>query len=143
MTNATKTRSGKMKKRSSTANKNGSKWIRPTKRLRVYDRDEWCCVYCRKTVYSVALVRDQKAQPASNAEPATLDHIICRSSGKANHHESNIVTCCLSCNSQRQDKPVRAFARLIETKNNTAEEIVKRVNKLRRRVLPRLEDLDI
>jgi 5-methylcytosine-specific restriction endonuclease McrA len=94
-------------------------------------------------VYSVALVRDQKAAPAADAEPATLDHIICRSSGKANHHESNIVTCCLSCNSQRQDKPVRVFARIIETKNNPANEIVKRVTKLRRRKLPRLEDLNI
>lgn len=73
-------------------NKHGSKWIRPEKRLAIYIRDGWDCVYCR-TVFPLG--RD-----------LTLDHIVPRSLGGGND-AANLVTCCLSCNSSRQDAPLR------------------------------------
>lgn len=125
-----------------TANVHGSKWIRPLKRLRIYTRDEWRCAYCNKPVYSVALVRSQKAAPAANSEPATLDHVICRSSGRHNHSETNLVTCCLTCNSRRQDRAVAVFAREIEAGGgDKAEVIVKRIRRQRRRQLPQIDDV--
>jgi len=131
-----------MTSRTRTANGgHGSKWIRAEKRLRVYQRDGWRCGYCERRVYSVALVRDQRARPPRGAEPATLDHVRCRSrGGRPDHGAGNLVTCCLSCNSRRQDRPVAVYAReLAGGDGSVAREIVARVRRLRRRELPRLE----
>lgn len=75
----------------------GSKWIRPWRRLAIYLRDGFSCAYCG---------RDLKGAPR---EEVTLDHLDCRTNGE-NHAESNLVTCCRSCNSSRQDKPWRQYA---------------------------------
>lgn len=71
-------------------NKHGSKWIRPKKRKRVYERDGWQCCYC-----SINLEHEV-------ASKRTLDHIIPRAHG-GNNHEKNLVTCCITCNSTRRD----------------------------------------
>ena len=73
-------------------NKHGSKWIRPEKRMAIYIRDGFDCVYCRGVV---PLGTD-----------LTLDHITPRSLDGGND-ASNLVTCCLSCNSSRQDAELR------------------------------------
>jgi 5-methylcytosine-specific restriction endonuclease McrA len=83
-------------------NKHGSKWIRPEKRERIYTRDAWSCVYCN------AYLKDEVASRR------TLDHIIPRSKGGSNH-ESNLVTCCITCNASRKDNdlPKQMFAKAL------------------------------
>lgn len=76
---------------------NGSKWIRPEKRLAIYIRDGFSCAYCG---------RDLK-----DAEPheLNLDHLLPRSAGGKNG-ETNLITSCKSCNCSRQDKPWMDYA---------------------------------
>ena len=76
---------------------NGSKWIRPEKRLAIYLRDRFLCLYCLRDLHGVA------------PSDITLDHVK-PGHFAGNHHESNLVTCCRSCNSSRQDKPLSRFA---------------------------------
>jgi len=81
-----------------TANGNqGSKWIRRDKRLAIYLRDGFMCLYCGCDLHG--------ADPAN----LTLDHLNAKHSA-GNHHERNLVTACRSCNSSRQDSPWRQYA---------------------------------
>ena len=77
------------------ANANGSKWIWPTTRARIYARDDMSCVWCLRTV------RPKKA--ADGVRMATLDHVLPRSKGGSNK-ASNLVTACLECNTLRGDE---------------------------------------
>ena len=72
-------------------------WIRPDKRLAIYLRDRFTCLYCCRDL--------------ADADPAdiTLDHLVCRSDGGDNG-EGNLVTACRECNCSRQDKPLARFA---------------------------------
>ena len=72
-------------------------WIRTDKRLAIYLRDRFTCMFCLADLH--------------DADPSdiTLDHIICRSDG-GTHDESNLVTCCRSYNCTRQDTPLARFA---------------------------------
>ena len=76
---------------------NGGKWIRQEKRLAIYLRDEFHCVYCNSNLHNVGPF------------DITLDHIRCRSNG-GNNSETNLVTCCRSCNSARGDKKISKWA---------------------------------
>jgi 5-methylcytosine-specific restriction protein A len=79
------------------SNTNGSKWIRPEKRLALYLRDSFRCVYCCADLHD--------ASPAD----VTLDHVVPRADG-GSHDASNLITCCRHCNSARQDKALARFA---------------------------------
>lgn len=72
-------------------------WIRADKRLAIYLRDGFHCLYCLTDLHG--------AHPTD----VTLDHLQCRADGGTNN-ESNLVTCCRSCNCSRQDQPVTRFA---------------------------------
>jgi len=72
---------------------NGSKWIRRNKRLAIYRRDDNRCIYCGRDLAT---------------EVATLDHVLACELGGTNH-ESNLVTCCLSCNSSKRALPLSDF----------------------------------
>jgi 5-methylcytosine-specific restriction endonuclease McrA len=76
---------------------NGSKWIRPEKRLSIYLRDRFTCLYCLRDLHD------------ADPRDVTLDHLNCNHAA-GNHHESNLVTACRSCNSSRQDTPLARFA---------------------------------
>jgi 5-methylcytosine-specific restriction endonuclease McrA len=76
---------------------NGSKWIRPEKRLAIYLRDRFTCIYCLADLHCAA------------PTDITLDHIKTRSKGGSNS-ERNLITACRACNSSRQDKPLSRFA---------------------------------
>lgn len=69
----------------------GSKWIKPAKRLAIYERDQFRCVYC-----------------GSSGCELTLDHVRSVECGGSND-QANLVTACKSCNSAKQDKTVKAF----------------------------------
>lgn len=83
-------------KRSSQYQPDG-RWIRKEKRLTIYLRDRFTCLYCLADLHD------------ADPRDITLDHIRTRSNG-GNNHESNLVTACRTCNSARQDQPVGRFA---------------------------------
>ena len=63
-------------------------WIRAEKRLAIYLRDNFCCVYCGQ---------DLKKETPQNV---TLDHLTPRSQGGDNR-ALNLVTACRACNCSR------------------------------------------
>jgi len=85
------------KKRARSKHQAPGQWIRADKRLAIYLRDRFTCLYCCRDLH--------------DADPSdiTLDHIVCRSSGGSND-ASNLVTACRACNCSRQDKPLARFA---------------------------------
>lgn len=102
------------------AKNQGSKWIRPSKRLAIYLRDGMACTYCGATLEDGAQL--------------TLDHIKPVNKGGTNG-ETNLVTACLCCNSKRQDKTVRAFATV---EGMDVDETLARVRRRRYRSIKKL-----
>ncbi len=88
-------------------------WIRSDKRLAIYLRDGFQCIYCLKDL--------------SYASPMdiTLDHLKTKSD-QGNNHESNLITACRSCNCSRQDKPLSRF---------TSKETIQHIRRNTRRSL--------
>ena len=76
----------------------GMNWIRQEKRFALFMRDDFCCVYC--------------GEGADDGAKLTLDHLKPRSKGGSNAAE-NLVTSCLSCNSARGNRTVKAFAKAV------------------------------
>jgi len=76
---------------------NGSKWIRPEKRLAIYLRDEFRCVYCGRDLHK------------ADATEVNLDHVRPHSKGGSND-ATNLVTSCKCCNSSRGNKSLAQFA---------------------------------
>jgi hypothetical protein len=102
--------------------KQGMNWIRQEKRLAIYLRDGMACAYCGASV--------------EDGTKLTLDHITPYVKGGSNH-ESNLVTCCLTCNSSRGARAMRTFAAAVaEYRGIDVAEIIKHVNRTRARVLP-------
>ncbi|MCP3681277.1 MAG: HNH endonuclease [bacterium] len=100
---------------------NGSKWIRPEKRLAIYLRDGLACAYCGANL--------------EDGGQLTLDHLKPRSKGGDNK-ETNLVTCCKKCNSSRGNRSVRSFCRSVATYINhgaKAEDIEKHVRNCSKR----------
>jgi len=103
-----------------------SGWIRHSKRLRIYARDEFRCVYCNRQY------------PRSQL---TLDHVMARSNGGHNA-PSNLVTACRSCNSSKQDRTLRHWVELRYYRFGpsvvaaTLNDMRRRVRNAQRRVLP-------
>ena len=90
---------------------NGSKWLRREKRLAIYLRDDFSCLYCGQKLFF-------------QLDMLTLDHLKPRI--KNGHHgESNLVTACKYCNDSRGDKSWHDFA-----KNN---DVISKINRHRRR----------
>lgn len=67
-------------------NWHGMNWINKTKRLGIYLRDGLSCGYCGRGI--------------EEGIKMTLDHIVPDVDGGTNH-ESNLITCCKNCNSQK------------------------------------------
>jgi 5-methylcytosine-specific restriction endonuclease McrA len=101
----------------------GMNWISQHKRLAIYLRDGLACCYCGASV--------------TDEVKLTLDHIIPHSHGGSNN-ETNLVTCCHTCNSIRGNRSVEAFAQATaEYRNNElkASDIVKHIAKTSSRPL--------
>lgn len=84
----------------------GSNWIRRAKRLRIYARDHWRCVWCCDPV---ADGRALVSKPLDRRALATLDHFLTRGRGGSNA-ASNLLTCCSACNAKRDDKSALEWA---------------------------------
>ena len=106
----------------------GGKWIRQEKRLAIYLRDGLACVWCRRAVEDDLDIS------------LTLDHLV-PTSRKGSNDPANLVTACRSCNSRRQQMPMTQFAsyladfHLLCDDPETAEDILRRVERHRRRIL--------
>jgi 5-methylcytosine-specific restriction endonuclease McrA len=94
----------------------GSKWCRPEKRLAIYLRDGFICVYCGREM------------------SLSLDHVIPHALGGGNE-ASNLVTACKPCNSARGKKTVRQFLAWLRVRGADTAGLAARVrNCTRRRV---------
>lgn len=78
------------------SNAAGTKWIRPEKRIRIYARDGWACVWCGRRAHELD-------------GPLTLDHFLARDAGGSND-ASNLITACHPCNSERRHQPALSYA---------------------------------
>jgi 5-methylcytosine-specific restriction endonuclease McrA len=85
---------------------NGSKWIRRVKRLRIYARDRWRCVWCKRRVRTARTVAQRKG--GVRARVACLDHVVPRNEGGTND-PSNLLTACVQCNEARGALSVLQF----------------------------------
>lgn len=85
------------RKKARSKNQPTGQWIRPEKRLAIYLRDRFTCLYCLADLHD------------ADPQDVTLDHVRTKSAGGSNH-ESNLVTSCRACNCRRQDKPLARFA---------------------------------
>ena len=89
-----------MSKRS--RHQSGGQWIRPEKRLAIYLRDRFHCLWCR---------RDLTDRPGQ----LTLDHWTSRARGGSNE-ATNLLTSCRDCNSRRRERTAAQFAREVYEK---------------------------
>lgn len=85
------------RKRARSTHQPTGQWIRTDKRLAIYLRDRFSCLYCLRDLHG--------ADPAD----ITLDHVVPVSDGGKNAPD-NLVTACRHCNCTRQDQPVERFA---------------------------------
>jgi 5-methylcytosine-specific restriction endonuclease McrA len=112
----------------------GSNWIRRAKRLRIYARDGWRCVWC------LAEVIDGRHMAALSAldnglRLATLDHYLPRGRGGRNETD-NLLTACMYCNAARGEMPALAFAALLP---EPTHEVLERVLQALEAELPERE----
>lgn len=115
----------------------GSKWLHPTTRRRIYERDGWCCVWCSKEVARALFPSGDLTRQAS------IDHVVPRARGGTNKH-TNLITCCSTCNANRGDRSVPKFAVALCNKSGLSlagfyfspSKIVRRVRAAQRRKLP-------
>lgn len=96
-------------------------WIRPAKRLAIYLRDGMACCWCGESV--------------EDGVKLTLDHLIPYSKGGTNG-ETNLVTCCSTCNSSRGNRSMAGFARVVAAyRSQAAADILAHIGRTRARVL--------
>ena len=98
----------------------GMDWIRLSKRMAIYFRDSFDCVWCRN-VFPI----DTKGYGL------TLDHL---DSTKGNE-SSNLVTCCGSCNSSRQDLTLKEWYKVLEKRGYNPRRIKERIARLTKKPL--------
>jgi len=98
----------------------GMDWVRLPKRMSVYFRDSFDCVWCRGVFPLDHL-----------GYGLTLDHV----DPTQGHDAANLVTCCGPCNSAKKDlSPDEWYKRLAERGYNTRR-IKERVARLTRKTL--------
>jgi Na+-translocating ferredoxin:NAD+ oxidoreductase RnfC subunit len=91
----------------------GMDWIRLQKRMAIYHRDGFDCVWCR----SVFPINEL-------GHGLELDHVHREGGNEA----YNLVTCCHTCNSVRQTMPMMIWLdKLARENNETPQEVAYRV----------------
>jgi hypothetical protein len=113
----------------------GSKWLRPSTRVRIYERDGYRCVWCVRMV-----VEGRRRGADTSVRLASVDHVLPRCFGGSNEHR-NLITSCVQCNSRRGDRSVLSFAAdlafdSLELEGATIEAITKRIFVATRASLP-------
>jgi 5-methylcytosine-specific restriction endonuclease McrA len=97
----------------------GSNWIRRGKRLAIYRRDDYRCVYCQRDLAT---------------EVATLDHVLACELGGTND-ASNLVTACTTCNSSKRDLPLADFLSILADRGFDARTVRARIRRQVRKTL--------
>lgn len=92
----------------------GPHWIRTERRVAIYERDEWKCVYCQKI-----------------PERYTLDHLVPVARGGSND-TTNLVTACARCNQKRGDQHVAAWIGVLAEDGHDPIAIANRIRMARR-----------
>jgi 5-methylcytosine-specific restriction endonuclease McrA len=121
----------------------GGKWLHPTTRRRIYERDHWQCVWCMCHVTIGLRILNPELRELLHSRDASIDHVVPRSRGGSNN-SSNLITCCVTCNAKRGDRSVPAFAMFRVTDNalyghyerERINKIIRRVRNAQRRKLP-------
>ena len=106
---------------------NGMNWIRQEKRLAIHLRDGLSCGYCGAGL--------------EDGITFTLDHVIPVKHGGGNQ-ATNLITCCLTCNSSKQERSLVEFAAAVANYRNhgvTADDIIEHVAVCTARPLPMAE----
>jgi 5-methylcytosine-specific restriction endonuclease McrA len=94
---------------------NGSKWIRPEKRLAIYLRDGMCCAYC--------------GSKFEDGAELSLDHVLAVELGGTNE-TANLITCCRFCNSSKQDATTRTWFAVLRDRGIDTSKIGPRIRRL-------------
>lgn len=92
----------------------GMNWIKPAKRLALYARDGFACVYCGAT--------------AEGGAKLGLDHVLACELGGTNE-ATNLVTCCGACNSAKQDLSLSDWLQRLTDKGIDTEAVPARIRK--------------
>ena len=88
----------------------GSKWIRPDRRLAIYLRDDCRCAYCGRDAAMGAVL--------------TLDHIVaCELTERPDNSATNLITACRSCNSSKRDMGMRSWYRVLRSNGRNTKSI--------------------
>jgi len=96
----------------------GMDWIRLPKRMAVYHRDSFDCVWC-KGVFPV--------DPLGYG--LSLDHL----DSTKGHNPANLVTCCRSCNSVKKDLTLREWYAYLASEGRNIKAIKRRIHYLTRK----------
>lgn len=94
----------------------GSHWIRPAKRLAIYARDGFCCVYC------------------GSESKLSLDHVKPLALGGGNQ-ATNLVTACIECNSGKRDLGLASWFQVLADRGVDSDLIASRVRSHTRRTV--------
>ena len=98
----------------------GSKWIRPEKREKIYTSDGHRCCYCGDSIHDTA------------GMVLTLDHIVpCELGG--DNKATNLVTACRSCNSSKRALPLGQFLMVLQDRGVDTDAVKKNVRNASRR----------
>lgn len=84
-------------KRAACPHRPTGQWIRKEKRLAIYLRDRFMCLYCTKDLHD------------ADPRDISLEHLEALIDGGSNH-ERNLITACVPCNCSRRDLPWLQFA---------------------------------
>jgi hypothetical protein len=103
----------------------GSKWIRLSTRLAIYFRDGFTCAYCGRSA-------------DTHGVQLTLDHIVACELGGDNS-PSNLITCCVHCNSSKQHKTMTEWWAVLKVQGRNVRSVSARIARLRRKPLDRAE----
>ena len=107
----------------SNAANNGGKWIRQDKRLALYLRDGFACVYCGEVLESGSTL-------------LTLDHVTPQALGGSND-EGNLVTCCKRCNSEKRDLRLGDWLQVLADRGVDTDELPRKIRRHTRRSIKR------
>ena len=84
--------------------------------LAIYARDGVCCAYC------------------ASEDRLSLDHLQPRELG-GTHHETNLITACVSCNSARQDSSMRDWLQALRDRGVNTDGMAAKIRKLSQKKL--------
>lgn len=107
------------------ANWQGMNWIRQEKRLAIYARDGFACVYCGHAA-------------EDDGEGLSLDHVLAHELGGGND-ASNLVTACAFCNSSKADRTMRGWLAALRDRGVNTDGLAARIRRQTAKKLDRAE----